>query len=177
MTIYSEDLNTLSRQFAANKEPATQRDFDTFLEEIKQYGVRNAAIPVELESMWKIASEWHLIADHYNVFGFNIYGPKTVLQTTKNVFGDDEIRQEWGSDHGEDSCGDADWLCLAGYTEFDYIFMNFNSESKLYGATRHMVNNCDDDREFTNAPFAEFVRHIKMNIEKYKEDAEEDESA
>ncbi|KAG2176380.1 hypothetical protein INT43_005614 [Umbelopsis isabellina] len=173
MTIFSEDLNTLSRLFAANKEPATQVDFNTFLEELKQYGVHNPAIPNELESLWKIASEWHLIADHYNVFGFNIYGPKTVLQTTKNVFGEEEIRQDWASDHGEDSCGGADWLCLAGYTEFDYIFMNFNSQSKLFGATRHMVNNCNDDREFTNAPFVEFVKHIKANIEKYKEDAEE----
>ncbi|CAM0138160.1 hypothetical protein VKS41_001395 [Umbelopsis sp. WA50703] len=175
MTIFHEDLDSLSRLFAANKEPATQRDFETFVEEIKVYGVSNPAIPNELESLWKIASEWHLIADHYNVFGFNIYGPKAVVQFTKDVFGDEEVREEWGSDHGEDSCGGADWLCLAGYSEFDYIFMNFNSQSKLFGATRHMVNNCDEDREFTNAPLANFVEHMITNIENYKEESEGEE--
>jgi hypothetical protein len=172
---FHEDLKSLASQFKANEQPATDQDFEAFVEEIKQYGVSNPAIPEQLEALWKIASEWHLIDDNYDVFGFNIYGPKKIVQTTKNVFGDEDIRKEWVSDHGNDSCGGADWLCLAGYTEYDYIFMNFNKQSDLFAATRHMVNNCNEDEELTKPPFANFVGYIKTYIENFKEEEVEGE--
>ncbi|GAB5593433.1 hypothetical protein Unana1_08333 [Umbelopsis nana] len=164
------DLNTLYTMLyliKTNKQPATQQDFETFVEEIKLYGVCNPAIPDELELLWNIVSEWHIIADQYDVFGFNIHGPKKVLQTTKNVFGDEDIRKEWVSDHGKDPCG-ADWLCLAGYTEYDYLFMNFNRQSELFGTTRHMVNNCNEEKELTKPPLANFVEYIKTHIESFE---------
>ncbi|KAK9752641.1 hypothetical protein K7432_018017 [Basidiobolus ranarum] len=169
-----EEMNSLASQFKANDQPATDQDFTAFVSEMSGYGVSNPAIPDHLKTLWKIASEWHLIEDNYNVFGFNIYGPKNIVQVTKNVFGDEDIRKEWATDNGNESCGGTDWLCLAGYDEYNYIFMNFNKQSDLFGSTRHMVNNCNEDNDLTKPPFSNFIEYVKGHIENFKENSEEE---
>ncbi|CAO3660001.1 unnamed protein product [Umbelopsis vinacea] len=167
---FHEDLKSLASQFKANEQPATDQDFEAFVEEIKQYGVSNPAIPDQLEALWKIASEWHLIDDNYDVFGFNIYGPKKIVQTTKNVFGDGTLEK-----NGYLTMAMTPAVVQTGYTEYDYIFMNFNKQSDLFAATRHMVNNCNEDEELTKPPFANFVGYIKTYIENFKEEEVEGE--
>ncbi|ORX97938.1 hypothetical protein K493DRAFT_313885 [Basidiobolus meristosporus CBS 931.73] len=160
-------LQNLAEHFKDNSEPAQEHDFEELVKAMEQSGVSNPAIPEELKEMWKIASEWHLVNDHYNVFGFNIYRPESIVQTTLDVIGGDELRKEWAEEHGKDSCGGQDWLCLAGYSEYDYIFVNFNAKSAAFGAARHMVNNQNVENEVTKAPFSNFVSYVHDNLNKF----------
>lgn len=152
--------------------PASNEDLDTFIKNCKSLGMTHPAIPEELESLWRIGSEWHLVEEHYNVFGFNIYNPKEIIQITGKIFGGEEIKQEWASEIQGISCADKDWLCVCGYSEYDYIFMNFDKESSLFGATRHMVNNCNTDEELTAPPASNFIAYVERYLENWNEDEE-----
>lgn len=163
-----DELKVIKNKFKENKQPAIDEDFEILIKEMKTYGVKNADIPEELKVLWKISSEWHLIEDHYDVFGFNIYNPKQIIQYTKNIFGDENCKKEWSEYIGKVSCADNDWLCIASYSEYDYIFMNFNRQSRFFSATRHMVNNCTEDEELTMPPFLNFLNYIKDFVKKYQ---------
>ncbi|CAO3696668.1 unnamed protein product [Rhizopus microsporus] len=125
--------------------PASNEDLDTFIKNCKSLGMTHPAIPEELESLWRIGSEWHLVEEHYNVFGFNIYNPKEIIQITGKIFGGEEIKQEWASEI---------------------------QESNLFGATRHMVNNCNIDEELTAPPASNFITYVESNLENWNEDEE-----
>jgi hypothetical protein len=110
-------------------------------------------LPPELIKVYERASEWHLIPDNYGVFGFNIHP----FAPIENVFGDEEVRDEWRESHDHPNCAEDDYKCFATFSEFDNLFVNVNPESEDFGATRHIVNNCDDDRPVTAAPFSNFL--------------------
>lgn len=147
--------------------PVTNEDIATLLNYLKSIGVSDPSIPEEFEAMWKLSSDWHLIRDHYNVFGFNVFGPKKLPGLTNDVFGDDSIRQEWEDELGPLSCAHKDWLCFASFSEFDYIFVNLNKGSQLFGATKHMVNNCTKENIRTQPPFSNFINYMEDFIEKW----------
>lgn len=88
-----DELKVIKDNFKENKQPAIDEDFKTLIKEMQTYGVKNADIPEELKVLWKISSEWHLIEDNYDVFGFNIYNPKQIIQYTKNIFGDENCKK------------------------------------------------------------------------------------
>lgn len=159
-----EKIKDIKKKFKECKESSTDEVLKKLKKDMEIYGVNHPEIPYELELLWKISSEWHLIEDHYNVFGFNIYNPKNVLKTNDEIFGNEESKKEWLKYVGEDSCGNNDWICIVGYTEYDYIFVNLNKKSCSFGATRHMVNNCTIDEKLTDPPFSNFIEYIDKYI-------------
>lgn len=163
-------IENINKLFKECKSPCLNKDIEKLIEDLKEYGIDNPDIPDELKILWKVSSEWHLIKNHCDVFGFNIYSPKDVIQITYNIFGDESIREEW-NEVGTDIfrhkclCGNKDWVCISGYSEYDYIFVNLNKDSLLFGATRHIVNNCGEDNELTDSPFEKFIDYIQNKIQ------------
>ena len=49
------------------------------------------------------------------------------------------------------------WALLCQTGEYDYYFVNLCKTSRDFGATRHIVNNCCEDEQFTDAPFERFL--------------------
>ena len=111
--------------------------------------VEQPAVPPALAELWREAAEWHFSRDHCNCFGCNIFPPGAVVQSTETTFGDWENRGDWvGFERQPDapSVADRGWLCVASFSEFDYLFCCFDSSSPHFGHVRHMVNNCCSER-------------------------------
>ena len=77
------------------------------------------------------------------------------------VFGDAFEMIEWSDRHPHPNCGDSGWECFAAVSEFDYLFVCTDVSSPDFGGTRCIVNNCDEDNEFTRPPFDTFVRKLE----------------
>lgn len=168
------NIRNINKLFEKCKYPCKYEDIDMLLEYLRKYGVDNPGIPKELEIMWRISSEWHLIENHYDVFGFNIHSPEQIIkiESSNCIFGDENIRKEWNKEGydifgHECLCGDRDWVCIVAYSEYDYIFVNLNKNSSYFGFTRHMVNNSGEDNHLTDAPFEKFINYIKDYILDY----------
>eukprot|EP00591_Stephanopyxis_turris_P002567 CAMPEP_0195516836 /NCGR_PEP_ID=MMETSP0794_2-20130614/8859_1 /TAXON_ID=515487 /ORGANISM="Stephanopyxis turris, Strain CCMP 815" /LENGTH=211 /DNA_ID=CAMNT_0040645537 /DNA_START=94 /DNA_END=729 /DNA_ORIENTATION=+ len=104
-------------------------------------------VPTILRAMWSEASEWHLLAeDHYDVFGFNLWSPVDLPEKTTKIFGDEECRQEWLQDHSDlPSCAAPGWLCCMALSDYDYLLVCLDANSKQFGHVHHIVNNCDEE--------------------------------
>ncbi|KAI8973750.1 hypothetical protein BDF20DRAFT_671134 [Mycotypha africana] len=167
-------FDQLKDKFAEVYPPATDDELQSLIVNLEASNEGLAiGIPDDLSSLWRISSEWHLIKDHYNVFGFNIYSPQQVIPVTNDIFGGSEdVRQEWVMMSGQEqeSCGSAGWMCIASYSEYDYIFMNFNKRSRMFGTTRHMVNNTNEDNALTNPPFSNFIEYVLDFVEGYQQE-------
>lgn len=168
------NIRYISKIFKECKSPCLNEDIENLINDLKKYGINNAEIPEELKILWKISSEWHLIKDHCDVFGFNIYSPEQIIEIESSncIFGDENIRKEWNKEGydifgHECLCGDKDWVCIVAYSEYDYIFVNLNKDSSHFGFTRHMVNNTGEDDHLTDAPFENFINYIKDYILDY----------
>ena len=89
------------------------------------------------------------------------------------IFGDAFLMVEWSDSHPHPNCGDNGWECFAAVSEFDYLFVSTDVESPDFGATRWIVNNCDDDNVFTSPPFDNFIERLEAYAvarEAYKDD-------
>lgn len=161
MVSVEKTLKNINKYFKECKSPCVDKDIEILIENLKKYGINDPNIPKELKIIWKIASEWHLIEDHYNVFGFNIYNPNDIIRITNDIFGDDNCRKEWLENIGKYSCGNKDWICIIGYSEYDYIFVNLNKNSPFFGSTRHIVNNCTIDEHLTDPSFTNFIDYMQ----------------
>lgn len=180
---FEEDLKNILSKYAEVGEPLSPKDISectksltdiTWMRKGKQVNTIDVewAVPWELRKLWLSAKELHLIKDHYNVFGANVYPPTDLAKTTLTVFGDQANRDTWLADqikHQHDdstpsshfsSCAQDGWLCIGAFSEYDYIFCNLNSKSPDFGATRLMVNNTSEEKELTPAPFAHFVKYL-----------------
>lgn len=162
-----QNIKNINKLFKECESPCLDKDIEIFIEYLKNKEINNPDVPEELKIMWKTSSEWHLIKDHYNVFGFNIHSPRQIieLETSNCIFGNDDFRKVWKDDHGNNSCGNEDWVCIVTCSEFDYIFVNLNKNSSLYGSTRYIINNCDEDKHLTDSPFSNFIDYIQKFIE------------
>jgi hypothetical protein len=100
-----------------------------------------------LQALWQHGSEWHFCKDHYNVYGFNIVSPTNIVQTSVDVFGDEEMRQEWAANHHSPNCGEPGWFLWASVSEFEYLFVCLDASSAHYGRVRRIVNNVGDDEK------------------------------
>ena len=158
-------IENIKDKFIECKFPCTDKDKNKLIIDLKEYKIDNPDIPEELKILWNISSEWHLIEDHHNVFGFNIFSPKEIIKITNDIFGDENVRKEWLEDLGNNSCGNKSWICISSYSEYDYIFVNVNKKSKYFGGTRHMINNCTIDNELTKPPFVNYINYVKEFIE------------
>lgn len=164
-----DKIKNINKLFKICEPPCLDEDITELIKYLKEYRINNPGIPKELRAIWKISSEWHLFKDHNNVFGFNIYSPEKIIEIENNncIFGDESIRKKWKDDHGDNSCGNKDWVCFVSYSEYDYIYINLNKDSNLFGSTRHIVNNCNEDRHLTDVPFEKFINYLNNNIGYY----------
>mmetsp|Transcript_673 Transcript_673/g.620 ORF Transcript_673/g.620 Transcript_673/m.620 type:complete len:98 (-) Transcript_673:25-318(-) len=55
------------------------------------------------------------------------------------------------------SCASDDWTCIGESSEFDFFFVNLRKSSPNFGMVKHIVNNCDEETVFTEAPFDRFL--------------------
>ena len=54
------------------------------------------AMTFTLRALWNEAEEWHLLStDHCDVYGFNIWPPAWLGETSDMIFGDAEARKKW----------------------------------------------------------------------------------
>ena len=77
------------------------------------------------------------------------------------LFGDAFQMVEWSDRHSHPNCADNGWECFAAVSEFDYLFVCTDVDSHNFGATRWIINNCDDDNSFTHPPFNNFFERLE----------------
>ena len=77
------------------------------------------------------------------------------------IFGDACNMIDWSESHPHPNCGDNGWECFAAVSEYDYLFVCTDVKSPEFGGTRCIVNNCDEDNEFTSPPFDNFVKRLE----------------
>ena len=141
---------------------ATHADLQSAVTALQAEGVAQPAVPPSVAALWLESAEWHFSRDHYDVFGCNIFPPNRLPELTLQIFGDAENRADWRTDAqqrapGEPSVADPGWLVWASFSEYDYLFVCFDSTSPHHGHVRHMVNNCCEERAVWNdaLPLAE----------------------
>jgi len=108
---------------------------------------------------------------HYNVFGVNVTTPDDFQKLS--IFGDEQMKLEWYSEHETPNCAESEWKLFCAISEFNFIFVNADTESKFYGATRIITNNCFEDLPLTNAPFSNFQNLLVEYCSQYSGDTEE----
>ena len=107
--------------------------------------------PSLLREIWKFGNEWHLLErDHYNCYGFNIFSIESLDDISLSIFGDSEERQAWAERETNNgrfsiSCADLSWRAFASFSEFDFLFICIDEESKEHGTVRHIINNCCEE--------------------------------
>lgn len=126
-----------------------------------------ADAPEGLQGLLKIASHWHIRKNHYNVFDLNLFDKKGAYIDKVCLMGDKDLVEEWSEEHPKPNCAEDSWKCIAAISEFDYIFVNVDSSSKHFGATRRIVNNCNEDKPLTKAPFDNFINKVASYAKKY----------
>jgi len=164
----TERLADLKPLFAEVAGPVLESDLEQ-LEGGGWAGGVTVQVPEPLKALWRVGAEWHLIRDHYRVFGFNIMSPVDAQKACYSVFGDgghDDrgMREEWAaevrSQGGGVSAADKGWLPLCAVSEYDYYVVCLDAESACWGAVRHITNNTTEDRELVPAPFDNFVERL-----------------
>ena len=82
-----------------------------------------------------------------------------------SVFGDEECREDWREEHGDDTCANTWWLCIGNSSEYDYYYVNAKEDSPDFGQVRHIVNNCDEESIYTQAPFDNFLDAVERYVD------------
>jgi hypothetical protein len=108
-------------------------------------------LPATLRLLWGVAAEWHLLVagHHCDVFGFNLFAPNELREVTVQIFGDEDNRAEWASEHGKNNsitCAEAGWMAIASFSEYSYLYCCLDRENPSFGDVRHMVNNCFEEQ-------------------------------
>ena len=107
---------------------------------------------------------------HYGVYGCNIFAEdgarlastvKPIFINKEVIFGDAFLMVQWSDDHNHPNCSDPRWECFAAVSEFDYLFVCTDPHDPCFGGTRWIVNNCYEDKKFTEPPFDNFVERLE----------------
>jgi hypothetical protein len=107
-----------------------------------------------LAALWLEAEEWHLLAsDHCDVYGFNIWPPAWLEETSDMVFGGAEERQKWLAYYEKKqnnssvlvakswSCASPGWMCCMAFSEFDYLLICSDKKASTFGHVHHISKN------------------------------------
>ena len=143
-------VSSLSRAAAARQEGGQSPAPGEVSTRSSSLLVEQPAVPPSLSSLWREGQSWHFSHGHLDVFGFNVFSPGSVKDTTVQIFGDLECRDDW-LEHmrqhqpQQPSVAGPGWLCIASLSEYDYLFCCFDSASAHFGRVRHMVNNCCEE--------------------------------
>ena len=140
----------------------------------------NYTIHPALAALWNEAEEWHLLAsDHcdgkkahetitevfkcfntyfvfsyssilLSVYGFNVWSPAWLDESTEMVFDGDAGRKKWLKTHknqvinkrgnvsGLESCASEGWVCSMAFSEFDYLLICIEPKKAEYGNVHHI---------------------------------------
>lgn len=111
----------------------------------------NYTIHPALAALWNEAEEWHLLAsDHCDVYGFNVWSPAWLDESTEMVFDGDAGRKKWLKNHknqvinkrgnvsGLESCASKGWVCSMAFSEFDYLLICIEPKKAEYGNVHHI---------------------------------------
>uniref|UniRef100_A0A7S3VGJ0 Uncharacterized protein n=1 Tax=Chaetoceros debilis TaxID=122233 RepID=A0A7S3VGJ0_9STRA len=113
------------------------------------------AVPYEihpaLAALWNEAEEWHLLAsDHCDVYGFNVWSPAWLNESTDMVFGGTDGRKKWlrkqknqvldsrGHPSNLVSSASKGWVCCIAFSEFDYLVICLDHTRSDYGNLHHI---------------------------------------
>lgn len=129
-----------------------------------------------LAALWHEAEEWHLLsADHCDVYGFNLWSPAWLDESTEMVFNGKEGRKEWLRNHKNQvynkkgkqssipSCAEDGWVCAMAFSEFDYLLINLQKGSDLYGNVHHI--NTHTKKESACCSMDELLSHLANFVE------------
>mmetsp|Transcript_115668 Transcript_115668/g.327048 ORF Transcript_115668/g.327048 Transcript_115668/m.327048 type:complete len:325 (-) Transcript_115668:130-1104(-) len=129
-------------------------------------------VPPETREMLLAADEWHIEKGSAGVFGLNFFAKGNFIPKVE-LFGDQELLEEWAKKHTKPNCGEEAWKCIAAVSEFAFIFVNVDAASEDFGSTRIIQNNTFDDRPLAPAPFSNFLDKIDAFVKKYVKHREE----
>lgn len=133
-----------------------------------------------LAALWNEAEEWHLLASdhcdgryfmiafsmphsvlnlynssplalsHCTVYGFNVWSPAWLDESTEMVFDGKKGRKKWEKTHknkvfnkrgnvsGLESCASKGWVCCMAFSEFDYLLICIEPRKAEYGNVHHI---------------------------------------
>jgi len=139
---------------------------------------RGLELPSALQRLFQICAKWNFTKNSYDVFNCNLF---LMSPDNSDIFGDDDLREEWNKSHAGDfdggSCAGKDWACFGATSEYDFYFVNICSNSPIFGSTRRVVNNCDEEYHFTQPPFERFLdvveAYARTNSAKKPENGED----
>ena len=123
-------------------------------------------LPEPMNALLTVAGEWHIMPDHFGVFGFNLFDNGTFLNKTL-ILGDEDLVKEWKDEHSSPNCAEEAWECFAAVSEYDYLFVCVDYDSPHYGYTRHIVNNCWEDNSLLDASFDVFFEKLEMYTDEW----------
>ena len=132
-----------------------------------------------LAALWHEAEEWHLLAsDHCDVYGFNLWSPAWLDESTDMVFDGKDGRKEWLNNHKNQvhdkkgnlssilSCASNGWVCCMAFSEFDYLLICLEKNSKVYGHVHHI--NTHSKRESYCCSMDDLLLHLANFIDEAK---------
>jgi len=115
--------------------------------------------PVALEALLRHGNFWSFWKERDC---FEVHLMVGALEHTSRIFGGDQCRKEWAERHGgADSCAGLDWAMICATWDYEFTFVNLRKSSRLFGATRHIVTNHDEEEAFTDPPFDNFLDEIE----------------
>ena len=129
-----------------------------------------------LAALWLEAEEWHLLAsDHCDVYGFNIWPPAWLEESSDMVFGGAEARKEWLAHYEKKqrnssilapinwSCASEGWICCMAFSEFDYLLICSDRRASSFGHVHHISKN--SKKEAYCCTMDELLLHLSNFLE------------
>jgi hypothetical protein len=98
----------------------------------------------------------HLLSE---VYGFNIWSPAWLDESTEMVFDGEKGRSNWLTKHknkvfnkrgnisGLESCASKGWVCCMAFSEFDYLLVCVEPKKAEYGHVHH-INTRNEKESF-----------------------------
>lgn len=130
-----------------------------------------------LRALWNEAEEWHLLStDHCDVYGFNIWPPAWLEETSDMVFGGAEARKKWlikqqrvgeFRDNANWSCASDGWVCCMAFSEFDYLLVSSDKGNERFGHVHHITSN-QVGKEAYCCNMDELLHHLANFVEEGK---------
>eukprot|EP00439_Symbiodinium_sp_Y106_P072654 s795_g13.t1 len=117
------------------------------------------ALPSILVELMKMGAKW-TFKDLFHLEMFVLTD-----EANLDIFGDEECRDDWREEHGDDNCANTWWLCIGNSSEYDYYYVNAKEDSPDFGQVRHIVNNCDEESIYTQAPFDNFLDAVERYVD------------
>jgi len=133
-----------------------------------------------LAALWGEAEEWHLLAsDHCDVYGFNLWSPAWLDESTDMVFNGSDGREKWlkkntnrvinkrGHASRLMSCASKGWVCCLAFSDFDYLSICLDHKRVEYGNVHHI--NIRHEVETYCCTMEQLLSHLAHFIKEGKE--------